>query len=378
MSKMQFFKQFIALVVPFLSLCVNAQGSPSTLVEVQKSEPVVKFDYRAKGKFYSNANGSTSEGVIIQWSADYQKTLMQNLRLSFNGGVYFESDRTQDFFVDSDSGNRLNLNHAMIEWTPNNNILLQAGALDQNSTFERDLLLGSGTFPAALQTFDFNYKNLNYGLTLEQAIPTSRTYSTKAVESEPTPTLFFEELFLDYKISKYSNFKLNLGYFAFYDLPSQVAEDSSVHGNLVGRLGPNDSYFIYPFQGWSVTSSYNNRFMKEFGFSIKYEFVSNVKAPVNVAQANALSFNLDQYRAFSQTTYEVLFFEQEQHAAPSYYLDDLFGYSNRFGWGLGAKHKFNKSDFYIGFEWVESQIIEITPEQADQRTIQIYLGVDNA
>ena len=376
---MQFFKQFIALLVPFLSLCVNAQGSPSTLVEVQKSEPVVKFDYRAKGKFYSNANGSTSEGIIIQWIADYQQVVMPNLKLLFYGGIHFESDRTQDFFVDTGAGNRLDLEQALVEWTPKENILIQAGALNQLFALHRRALVGKGsTFPALLQQFKFQYDKLEYGLTLEQAIPTSRTISTKAVESEPTPSFFFEELFFKYNFSNDSNLKLNIGYFAFYDLPSSVAEDSSVHGNLVGRLGPNDSYFIYPFQGWSITSSYNHRFIKDYAFSVKYEFVNNIKAPSNIAQANALSFKLCQCREFSETSYEALFFEQEQQAAPSYYLRDIFGYSNRFGWGLGAEHKFKKSGFYIGLEWVESQIIEITPEQADQRTIQIYLGVDNA
>ena len=376
---MQFFKQFIALLVPFLSLCVNAQGSPSTLVEVQKSEPVVKFDYLGKGKFYSNANGSTSEGIIIQWAADYQKIVMPNLKLLFYGGVHFESDRTQDFFVDTGSGNRLDLEHALIQWTPKESILLQAGALNQKDALNRRALLSKGsTFPALLQQFTFQYDNLEYGLTLEQAIPTSRTYSTKAVESEPTPSLFFEDLFFKYNFNNDSKFKLNIGYFAFYDLPSSVAEDSSVHGNLVGRLGPNDSYFLYPFQGWSVRSSYIHNLVKDFAISLKYEFVNNIKAPSNVAQANALTFKLCQCRELSETSYEVIFFEQEQQAAPSYYLDDLFGYSNRIGWGLGAKHKFKKSDFYIGIQWVESQIIEITPEQADQRTIQIYLGVDNA
>ena len=376
---MQFFKQFIALLVPFLSLCVYAQDSQISLVEPQVDEPVVKFDYRGIGKFYSNANGSTSEGVIIQLAADYQKTIMDNVKLLFYGGVQFESDRTQDFFVDSGSGNRLDLEHALIQWTPTDNILLQAGALNQKDTFERRALLGSGsTFPGVLQQFKFDQGKLEYGLTLEQAIPTSRTYSTKAVETEPTPTLFFEDLFFKYNFNKHSYFSFNLGYFAFYDLPSQVAEDSSVHGNLVGRLGPNDSYFIYPFQGWSINSVYQNRFMKNYGFSIKYEHVSNVKAPSDVAQANSIVLKLHQHRVSSLTTYEALFFEQQQQAAPSYYLKDLYGYSNRAGFGLGVRHEFKKNDFFIGLQWVESQLIKITPEQADQRTIRIYLGVDNA
>lgn len=234
------------------------------------------------------------------------------------------------------------------------------------------------TFPGVLQEFTYDYKNIEFGLKLEQAIPVSRSYSTKVVESEETPSLFFEELFVDYNFSNKSRLSFNLGYFAFYDLPSVVAESSSLHGNIVSRQGPNESFFVYPFQGWSVSSTYCLCSNESYDFSVKFEYLNNVKAPSNYADASSLLLSLKHHNQISITDYELYVFEQKKQAAPSFYMSELFGYSNRAGVGLEAKHTFTKNNFFIGFSWVESRIIEVTPEQADQRTIQIYLGVDNA
>src|SRR5690606_13522629 len=139
---------------------------------------------------------------------------------------------------------------------------------------------------------------------LEQAIPTSRTYSTKAVVSEATPSFFFEEFFASYKLNSTSQISFNLGYFAFYQLPSQVAEESSLHGNIVARMGPNESYFIYPFQGWSLSASYQNQLMRNYKLALMLEYVNNIKAPSESSQANAISVNLYHSLRNSLTTYK--------------------------------------------------------------------------
>lgn len=378
---MIYFKHFIALIVPFLGLCVqvNAASVVSSAVTTELVKPTdVKFDYRGRGKFYSNANGSTSQGVVVEVNGIYQKSIMDNLEMSFKGGFVFESDRTQDFYVDKSAANRISMNHALIKWQANKNIDLQAGALNQKTILDRQLLVGNHAFPAAAQTFKFKYNDFEFGLQTEQAIPTSRTYSTKVVESELTPTLFFEDLFFNYNFNNNSKLKLSIGYFAFYDLPALVAQDSGMHGNIVANQGLQSAYFVFPFQGWSLKTDYLMRLSENYNLTIGAEYVNNIKAPASLGQAQSVFFKVMKESFDAESTIKLSIFEQQRQAAPSYYLDDIYGYSNRTGFALDVKHKFKNKHFYIGFDWVESQLLEVSPEQSDQRTIQIYLGVDNA
>ncbi|GEM_PF-4301554 len=352
----------------------DSASTATSLSESSKSSPA-KFDfsYQLVGESLDQGEGGEKSVFGVELLGKYKQSFGRPLKVIVEAGARLESGREELVTADEDQFNQIFLKHAGLHYKPFSWARLRAGALNQ-SFIDMPLLVESRAFPALQQKFIYSGTSFKVGLTLQQAVPTSRSLSTKIVEDEDTPYFVSETLETKVKLGDRFSAGLKGTYFAFYQLPSVVAEQSGRHGNVVDEISVNQSYFRDPFQGYTVTLK-GEYYRPGRNAVISYSYLENSYSETedNTGFLAALDFPI----AIGKSDV-ILRFEQFNlgaTASPAYYNSYIYGHNNRQGYAAGLAMDLKSIGFQVAIRYVDSEVIESNANQFDEKLVMISAGV---
>jgi hypothetical protein len=211
------------------------------------------------------------------------------------------------------------LRDAKLSYEPAEWLKLQAGAIDQRG-LNSQMLIASQPFPALRQRLRLHCSSSGCTeFVTQQAIPTSQTLSSRAVEKEPLPGYFSGSLLAEYSLASLSRFAISSGYYHFQKLPSTVAGESCDLGNSVTSCLPN-SEFLYGFSGTQNRASLWLALAPRFTWAVEGEYLQNFAAAAGRAQGYKIGTGFV-LKSSANSTLKIGagYIEKQSDVAPSFY-----------------------------------------------------------
>lgn len=292
--------------------------------------------------------------------------LLSTLELRAAGRMTLQSGYAQSQFGDNVSSSGVRMSEAVLSLKPSPSVAIEAGAIDQAHLLTA-LVVDSQPFPGVVEKISFGGKRLNLEVKAQQAIPTSTTLSTKAVESENTPTFLTETLTLKSELSERTQVMGYVTHYAYSGLPSKVAEDSELHGNTVSEITQTRYRFTHDFDGFILGGAAKLAINQKTDWLVAGYMVQNQKAPATYNQAQhaltSVKFALPDDVDLSIGG-DAFFAESD--VAPAFYNNAALGHNNRAGWAARVKAIFKEAGFEIGGRFIRSDVINPSLLQSRQ------------
>lgn len=347
---------------------LSTQINPSSSSRIRRA--AMAWNLGMDGQSFANEKDQ-AQVAGFGLGAKLRYRLLPGLLARADAGLSLQTGYAQSRFGDNTPKSGINLKEAVLQYRPMSMLTLQAGAIAQ-SRLEAPLLVSSGAFPGVLERLNFGTRELGAAITAQQTVPTSTTLSTKAVESESTPTFMTETLSLHARVFDALSVKGSAGHYAFRSLPNTVAYESEAFGNTVREVGPSSAKFAYDFEGWLAGAEVKWQVLRGLGWKVGALMIQNTKAPDSYKNGQMTSTGLD-IALPRQIDFEPkgFVFFNESDVAPAYYNSSELGHNNRQGWGASADFKFRKEKFKIGAAYVNSDIINPSANQSRQQFIRL-------
>jgi hypothetical protein len=234
------------------------------------------------------------------------------------------------------------------------------------------LLLSAQSFPGVLERVLLGTKEFNVELKAQQAVPTSTTLSTKAVEAEQTPTFMTEAITVRAKLLDRVSVSAFGLHYAFHSLPSTVATDSELYGNTVTALTAKRDQFAYEFDGFGYGGGTKVLLTRQIAWTLDAQILTNSKAPesFNQGQLASSGFEIGLPGDIDLKPKGEVFFA-ESDVAPGYYNGSDRGHNNRTGWAADLSLAFKKAGFAIGGRFVQADLINSSLVQTRQSFVML-------
>lgn len=330
---------------------------------------------------------------------DFNRDLLTKFKLGLNSqlnlGSYFkifgktqlQSEQGQSQGLDNEP-NRRSSGVYLIEaggsfqydFCPELSSKLKFGAIKAYHDTTSILLLSSQTFLGVEESLEWKTNSSQIRLSLLQSIPTSTTLSTKAVEKEPVPFYFSENISYTQDWSETLTTVLSLTHFQFADLPDKVAFDSRLYGNSVDTLTINRGEFLYGFEGYQPTLQIAAT-RGSFTTSFRTEYLKNTRAPSGQDQGllNSILFS---YPLTNNLTMEIGVgtYENQADSSPAFYNTWNHGHNNVRGEFANLNLDFKDPRFKILAYFTQFEAIELNPYQSDAQYFRLSLeaGYDDS
>ncbi len=324
---------------------------------------------------------SKSVGFSTKVNTKFKFQLNNKLNIKLEGGVQWYSDNSQYTLNDYGSDSFIFADEASLNFETLEYLTFSAGSLNQGF-LNAPLLISGRSFPGLKQELAIKNKKYELGLLAQQLIPTSTVFNDERTEEEELPTFLTGTLFAEYNFNnpftKLPTAKLNahvaLSYFKFSDLPSITADRGGLYGHTgadVG-IGPN-SRFLYEFAGYLFEPKVSILDKNNYDLTIGGYWADNVEA---IQNDRIQSMYVEAEKVISNYTVgmRVENFFKDSEASPAVYSSAHYGGNNREGMFYEASLEFNKYNFKLIAQYIDSKLISINPVQDNRQAY--YLGVE--
>ncbi len=334
--------------------------------------------WKARWKIGLSGSQSRSENTaahLVDFSSDFDLKYFfdPSFYISISPSLQFQTGSTQSPDPGTQPANSVQFNEASANWKPTTWSHLLAGALDQGARHSR-LLIGSRPFPGARSQLEFGEDKLLARVAAETAIPTSSSLSTNANQIEPTPSFNSAQLELEGKPSVRGHWLMGAGVFAYENLPSAMAYESSFRGNTVDRLTDTHSVFREHYRGVEGRVLADLPVIKRVSLKLNAEGLQNTAVQSGLNQAWAagggLGFRWDRSTDIAITGEA---FRIEPDAAVASFISGDFGSTNRVGYAGELKLSFQKGRYNISTRAGESELIFVNSPQSRERFFLVRL-----
>lgn len=354
------------------SISTTAASSSALAPRVREFQLFYRSNLGARS--FANAK-EQSQFTGLGLDLDTRVRLLPRLSARARAGLSLNSGYAQSQFGDKSPRSGVMMREAHLTWKAIDGETLRlgirAGAIDQDS-LNASLLVEGQPFPGVVERLEVGNENFTFALAAQQAIPTSSTLSTRAVESEVTPSFTTETAELEIHPWEGLTGKLFATHYRFTSLPSTVAIDSQALGNTIVELGPNTSRFRYEFDGFVAGGELNMRLSNSLSWSVSGHMLQNSKAPetyrngqlVRTEFSLALPGDVD-----LKPGAEMFFLESD--ATPGFYASAERGQTNRHGWAADLGLWFRDERFKISGRYAEADVINTSLIQTAQRYFMI-------
>jgi hypothetical protein len=356
---------------------------PSSYASLQINPPVAKksaglleagWTLGLGGESFANdREQAQSAGFDLGGALRYG--LLKSVEVKAKANISLYSGYVQSRFGDQTPRSGVFLQEAVVQIQPISQLTLLAGAIDQGH-LRAPLLVSARPFPGALQRLVLSSERLELQVKAQQTIPTSTTLATRSVDIESSPTFFTETCVLTARPFQNLTLTAHATHFAFRDLPSAVAGESSVHGNTVDDVTPNKSRFVYNFDGWLAGGGGTLAFSDNVSLIAEGYMIQNSQAPESYrnGQTAALSLELTLPNGIELVPKAEVYFN-ESDVSPAYYNSSAHGHGNRVGWVADFEVRFKKrafeEAFKVGARLIEADLINPDLNQSRQRHFMI-------
>lgn len=357
----------------------SARGELSTTMSDAswRQSKNTKFAYKLGSGFDSFANErEQAQYFNFGLNGDFRAQLMEGLTFRVKGGALLNTGYAQSRFGDNVGTSGIFMQEAVLSVraleTSFARVYAAAGAIDQ-SALEAPLLVSRQAFPGLKETLVIgNSKEFRLKLWAQQAIPTSKTLSTKTVDAEVTPSFLSETAELVIEPSEFFSAKASLTHYNFNNLPSAVALESVIYGNSVDEIGPNTSRFKYRFDGFMARGELGLKLAPGFGWMLSGYAIQNMGADEGYRNAQMIQTGFkiglpgDIELSPSANTFFI-----EDDVVPGFYNSSSLGHNNRQGFGGALEAFFQRQRFKLRAEYVDAGVINYNVNQSRQQTLSL-------
>jgi hypothetical protein len=367
------------LVTFILGLFVGLSAFAQSSLNAQVSDALKKEDRRLNaewrvGLLARDKSNLEAQSKFVDFKldikADYRLT--SALYLDIQPSFRLQAGQSQSVDGADKAENRILLNQAALHYTPANFLKLSAGALNQRA-MHTALLMDELAFPGARVATVLKSGDWKTALAAETSIPTSTSLSTNTNEIEPTPSLTSASLQLVWGAREELQWKNQVGFFSYANLPSAVAKDSNFLGNEVEQLTASKYRFLYEFQGFEFGTQVTLPVSKVLDLKIGAEYLQNTKAPSDVNSGyqvyggGDVHINKD-YDLCGKFTY----YSIAPEAAVSYFNARVFE-TNRIGYAAEGFVTFKQEGFKMGLSYSDAELMYNDRDQSRQKSIILKL-----
>jgi hypothetical protein len=368
----------IAFALPSQAQEPDVDGRLTAPLDAKVESATVRLPSREKFRWKFGLGGESfanekdqAQTVGVGLEGDLKLSPLKQIEVRARAAARLQSGYAQTRFGDNTPTSGLNLKEAYIQFKPVSFLSLQGGALDQGQ-LKSPLLVSSRAFPGVAEAISIGDQALGAELRAQQTVPTSTTLSTRAVDTEPTPSFTSETLSL--KARPLDNFSLKAfgTHYAFRSLPSTVATDSDLLGNTVTEVGPNSSRFRFEFDGYLVGGEAKARLTRGLVAGIDGQMLRNMQAPETYRNAQMAGAELQIGLPGDidlKPRGEIFFAESD--VAPAFYNSSELGHTNRQGWAADVSMTFKQEKFRLSARYVNSDMINSNLIQSRQAFVLI-------
>ncbi len=269
--------------------------------------------------------------------------------------------------------NFFNMRELVAYYEPSTWINVKAGSVNQEKYFNNRMFIADRSFPGVAVASGLKNKTFAIRPNVQYAIPTSTSFESQRTEAEPLPSLRSVGLKAEWSPREWLHLDANINQFEFSQLPSVVAFQSNRLGNSVLGVDPSESFFRYGFAGlaqaYILTTRYSSRIQQEFQIGI----IENTEAPSDRRRSQWVGTSLDiDFNDFAIKPNFASFYA-ESDSTPALYSAFEYGRNNRQGQSYGLDIQLKKMGCTIKAAWVQADLIEARPLQADLDIFNLYL-----
>lgn len=321
----------------------------------------------------SQDHQTNSKFVSFDIEAKMKYWLQSSAYLTFDPKIKFENGSFQSIDGARKNETGLYISEAGAHWLFGSASYLSAGALNQGSTHS-GLLISHQAFPAVRADVQiFRVGNFATSVNVQQAIPTSNSLATNTTGVESTPRFLSASLGLNYETPNY-HWNTRVGAFAFDNLPSAVAYESSLQGNTVLSLTESESTFVYKYEGVEAMTDLRVPMARGWDLLGKAAYIQNNKSIRSLNQAYMAGLGSEFFFTGQKSlTVEGSAFRIEPDAVVAYFNSPKYFNTNRVGYRLESFMNFRKSAFRIGVGYTDAQIIYLNPVQSREKSLMLML-----
>lgn len=345
-------------------------SSPMPAAPKKESKLLADWRLRLNGTDFHD-DQSQAKFVAIYLDLRSKYLLTSSLHIDFQPSFRLVSGQSQTIDGADKMENKILLTQAAAHYTPLSNLRLSAGALNQRY-MHTSLLVDEMAFPAARAIGGFKADAFESSLAFETAIPTSTSLSTNTKELEPTPSLNTLAL-----ISKWGDkeayWKASIGYFAYNNLPSAVAQQSLLLGNSVQNISDAQYNFVNKYQGTEASSEVQLPVHSRFDLYGRIEYLHNDKASSQDATASMYAAGVNLHlNAGLDCSLIGSYFSVAPEAAVAYFNAHNYE-TNRIGYGAESALSFKKEGFRLRVQYKDSEVMYQNPVQSREKLLMLKL-----
>jgi hypothetical protein len=362
-------------LILILSLNAHAQGQNAIALPDDSEAAPSKIDaeWRASLRGFSDHDEQSQHNVVetrLDFKALYH--LNPSLFLDFQPSFRFLSGATQSVDGADKADNKLLLSQAAVHYSPMDVATLSAGALYQR-TLHTQILIDRLSFPAARIESALKAGSFESAIALEEAVPTSASFSTNTQQLEGTPTMTTAALRFQWKSYKDFYWQNSIGYVTYQNLPSVVAQQSSMLGNTVDSMSETQYKFRYDYQAIEAQSELKIPAMSFLNLIAHGEYLQNQKAPSDMGSAYLASGGTEILFSKAFTMSMTLgYFSLAPDSSISYFNATNFE-TNRIGYFAETVFTFPKEKFNIRVQYRDADVMYTSPTQSRDKMMFIQL-----
>lgn len=353
----------------------SALGQGQSAMPMAEAKPEGKFSAEWRLRLSGNdRHDEQSQSKTVDIRTDFKARYLLNssLQLDIQPAFRLQSGQTQSIDGADKPESKISLNQAAVHYLPFKSLRLSAGALHQRH-IHTQLLMDELAFPAARSEFLVKSGDFKTSFALETAIPTSTSLSTNTKELEATPSLNTAAIKLNWQAEKNFFWKNSVGYFAFNNLPSAVAQKSGLLGNEVDKISDANFAFRNKFEGVEISSDLVFPVFNFMDVMARAEYIQNVKAQpgYNTATFYALGGVFHAAKSI-----DILlsggYFETAPESVVSYFAANTWQ-SNRVGYVAETAVSFLNDGFLIGLKYVDAELMYSNAVQSREKSLWLKL-----
>ncbi len=360
-------------LILILSSQAWAQGQNNMVLKESESQPRFSADWRLRlsGTEIKDEQ-SQSKMVDLRTEIKAKYLLSSSLHLDIQPSLRLQAGQTQSIDGADKPESKIYLYQAAAHYRPASFFRTSAGALNQRY-MHTGLLVDAIAFPAARAEALLKTTNTKSILAIESAIPTSTSLSTSSKELEATPSLNSAMIKTSWESDSQVEAKISFGYFAYNNIPSTIAQKSSLLGNEINKISDANFAFVYKFEGIEAATELQVPLSSYMDLIAGAEYLINQKAPSDLNKATVyfsrVSIHLSKNKDF------ILggsYFTVAPESAVSYFNASAYE-TNRIGYSSEASLAFKKEGFSLGLKYTDAEVMYSNAFQSREKTLLLKL-----
>lgn len=271
--------------------------------------------------------------------------------------------------------NSVNIRELVAHFKPGSYLGVKGGAINQNF-LGNPMLIADRGFPGVYVQSGYQSEVFSVLPKVQYSIPTSTSYESQRTEAEALPALKTFGLALEVKPLEWLQLSSDIHHFEYNQLPAVVAAQSNRFGNSVVGVD-SESSFRYQFEGLSQFYTLKTQYTSFLSQSFQVGMVDNFEAPQDRRRSQWVGTGFNWTTADFNISPSFASFFAESDSVPAIYSEFELGRNNRQGQMVRLAVEIKKWNLIIRSRYVESQLIEQRPLQADMKIFDLGLEFTN-